>query len=595
LQNDNFYRDNLRSALAEYHYISDGSQRQVSQLFTFYGFRYVKLVGFENINLSDFTGQVLYSDMEPTGNIETSNQKVNRLFQNVIWGQRGNFLDVPTDCPQRDERLGWTGDAQVFCETAAWNKDVLAFFAKYMRDMAYVQDENNGMVTHVVPDAYNRETGKGMGGGACGWADAAAVIPWTLYEMYGDKQFLQNSFHNMRAWTDWIKTQDEANGGRRLYTTGFHFGDWLALDAPIPNGTFGATDVGFIASAYYYRCAEFTAKAAQVIGENNLAKEYEALAAQVKAAMLGEYFSPKGRIAVRTQSAMVIALDFGIYPEGCKKRLAEDLKFQLVKDGMKLKTGFLGTPALCRVLSDNDAHGYALRLFFNEEYPGWLYPVNMGATTIWERWNSVNPDGMISDTGMNSLNHYAYGCVASWMYRYLCGITPIEAGFSKVRIAPKLTARLDYVIGSFDSPYGMVESKWQRNEDGQLTMDTTIPQGTVGEWILPRADLKEVQKSFPNAMEAAGEVKVSLTPGQHKITYTPIPPRKFTLETPMYDFFADEEASKLLCATPSFAQLPENIMAYTLREFKHFITNFFLHLGNVDDLVEKLTQMEIYE
>jgi len=562
LQEGNFYRDNLRSAKAEYHYISSGTAAEVRPLFTFYGFRYVKLEGFGDIDINDFTGCVLYSAMEPTGRIETSDAKVNRLFQNVLWGQRGNFLDVPTDCPQRDERMGWTGDAQIFCETAAWNMDVSAFFTKYLRDMAYEQEKNGGRVPHVIPDVYPRKTEKSKGGGACGWADAAAVIPWTLYQMYGDEGILRAAFPGLRAWVDWVKAEDDRSGGRRLWTTGFHFGDWLAVDAPVPGGVFGATDVAFIASAYYFYSASLTAKTARVLNDTESAAIYEALAGEIKAAIGREFFTPSGRLAVKTQTAMALALHFGIYPEGCRERLAQDLKLQLVRDGMKLKTGFLGTPALCRALTENEGHAYALRLFFNEELPGWLYAVNMGATTVWERWDSVLPDGKLSDTGMNSLNHYAYGSVASWMYRYLCGIIPLAPGFEEVRLAPRPCGQLDFARACFDSPHGKIVCGWKRLTDGQWEIEAEIPFGVTGELVLTRAS--QSQKA--------------LAPGQHKFTYTPLPAEKCSLETPVYELLANEQAAKIFSAIPGFGSVPENILTYTFGELLDFVKRSFPHL-----------------
>ena len=579
LQDGNFYRDNLRTAKAEYHYICGGRPSQVSQLFTFYGFRYVRLEGFEDIDINDFTGVVLYSDMHRTGSIETSDEKVNRLFQNVLWGQRGNFLDVPTDCPQRDERLGWTGDAQIFCETASWNMDVYAFFTKYLRDMAYGQTACAGAVPHIIPDIYPRRGGRSLGSAACGWADAATVIPWTLYLTYGDDAVLRFAFPVMRKWVDWISAEDERSGARRLWTTGFHFGDWLAMDAPAPGGVFGATDVGFLASAYYYYSAHLTGKAAEVLGDADNAKKYFRLADEVKAAIRAEYFTPGGRIAVKTQTAMAVALDFGLCPDGCLERLTESLKMQLVSDGMKLKTGFLGTPALCSVLSENNAHPYALRLFFNEEMPGWLYPVNMGATTIWERWDSVLPDGRISDTGMNSLNHYAYGSVANWMYRYLCGIVPLAPGFARVRFEPRPCRQLEFARASFDSPFGMIQCGWERLPGGELEIRCAVPFGVTGELVFPGAVLGEIRRLLPEARdvyEAGGKVAAGVSAGLYSVRYTPAPPERFGLDTPVYELLANEQAGALLSSVPALKVLPDNLLGYSFGDLLDYIEDRFV-------------------
>jgi alpha-L-rhamnosidase len=252
LQNGCFCRDNLRSAKQEHHYISDGKEAVVEPHFTFFGFRYVLLEGFDDPKIEDFTGVVVYSRLDRTGFIETSNKDVNRLFQNVLWSQKGNFLDVPTDCPQRDERMGWTGDAQIFCETSMWNMDVYAFFTKYLHDLAQEQSRHNGRVPHAIPDVCPKKEGDmGMGGGACGWADAAVVIPWTLYRFYGDDAILAKQFDSMKAWVDWIVGEDKRTGNRSLWTTGLQFGDWLALDNPDPASRFGGTESGYLCSAYY--------------------------------------------------------------------------------------------------------------------------------------------------------------------------------------------------------------------------------------------------------------------------------------------------------------------------------------------------------
>jgi len=384
----------------------------------------------------------------------------------------------------------------------------------------------------------------------------------------------------MRAWVDWIRAEDERSGGRRLWTTGFHFGDWLAMDSPTPGGVFGATDVGFLASAYYHYSACLTAKAAEVIGDAGNAETYGRLASSVKEAIQKEYFTPNGLIAVKTQTAMAIALRFGLYPDGGRVRLVESLKMKLVQDGMKLKTGFLGTPALCGVLSDNGAHQYALRLFFNEEMPGWLYPVNMGATTIWERWDSVLPDGKISDTGMNSLNHYSYGSVASWMYRYLCGIIPLEPGFSRVRFAPRPCKKLEYSRASFDSPCGMVACGWKRLEDGKLEIECEVPFGAVGELVMPDGSLDEIRRTFPDAVEADGKIVAGLTAGKYSVAYTPAEPGMFSLDTRVYELLANEQTAGIFSAVPALSALPENILGYTFGELLDYIENSFPKLSD---------------
>ncbi|HEX2908264.1 MAG TPA: family 78 glycoside hydrolase catalytic domain, partial [Phototrophicaceae bacterium] len=346
LQGGNFFRDNLRTAKAEYIYIADGTAAVIEPYFTFFGFRYVKISGWVGeIQLDDFTGCVVYSQMELTGEIETSNAKVNQLFKNALWGQKGNFLDIPTDCPQRDERLGRTGDTQIFSGTACFNMDTAAFFAKYAYDLGKEQSKTGGMVPHIVPMA-NLERG-----GSSAWGDVATILPWNVYEFYGDTGILEQQFESMRAWVDYIRGLDDASGGQRLWTVGTHFGDWLALDAADPTAREGGTPHDFIASAFYCYSARLVAKAAAVLGQMDVAAVYQRLAAEVKTAIQKEYFTATGRLAIPTQTGYVLALFMDLVPDGCTERVKNDLIARLLKDKTHLRTGFVGTPYLCRVLS----------------------------------------------------------------------------------------------------------------------------------------------------------------------------------------------------------------------------------------------------
>ncbi len=497
LQNDNFYNENLRTAKQAYRYISNGQSGWVTPLFTFYGFRFVKVEGIVEVNKDNFKGVVLYSDMETTGHIETSNSSVNRLFLNAMWGQKGNFLDVPTDCPQRDERMGWTGDAQAFCSTAGYNMYTPSFFDKFLYDMRLEQKTLSGAVPHVVPDILgqvNSLLGNKQGGdvvlnspnASCAWADAATIIPWTNYTRFGSKSMLERQYENMKMWIDYIKNIDDTKcGGKRLWTHGFHFADWLALDNYHAGSSFGGTDCYYVASAFYYYSATLTAKAAKVLGKTEDADFYLELSEQIKAAMQEEYFTITGRIAVPTQTAMVLALHFEIVKEEYKDRLIKDLKAKLDEENIHLTTGFVGTSYLCPTLSKNGLGDYAYTLLLNEDYPSWLYEVNMGATTIWERWNSVLPDGMISDTGMNSLNHYTYGAIAEWMYRYMCGLQSVEEspGFKEFVIAPKIDKRFEWVKMEYKSVFGMIKSGWSIDAD-KTVYSISVPFDTTAKFIL---------------------------------------------------------------------------------------------------------------
>ncbi|MGN0779622.1 MAG: family 78 glycoside hydrolase catalytic domain [Aristaeellaceae bacterium] len=498
LQHDCFYRENLRSAKAEYTYTSAGEGAWVQPHFTFYGFRYVKVEGMtkEQILAAGFVAQAVHSDLERTGMLETGLPKLNRLLENVRWSQRDNFLDIPTDCPQRDERMGWTGDAQVFCPTASYNMETPAFFRKFLTDMRAEQSEHNGAVPHVIPDTIgaiaNKHARQGhpdpgkKNYGSCAWADAATVIPWTLYTFYGDKALLQEAYPGMKAWVDWIRTQDETQcGGSRLWDCGFHFADWLALDNPDKKSSFGGTDNTYIATAYYHRSALLTAKAAQALGLTEDAAHYARLAEEVKAAFQRKYYA-QGACAIQTQTALALALHWNLVPESGRALAQAQLHAKLQARDMHLDTGFVGTPVLLPALSEGGLHDAAVTLLLQEDYPSWLYEVSMGATTIWERWNSVMPNGLVSDTGMNSMNHYAYGSVMGWMYQYLAGLQPDERvpGFRRVIIAPMPDARLGHIQCSYDSASGRYEVDWQAEAE-QVRYRIVVPFDGEAEVHLP--------------------------------------------------------------------------------------------------------------
>lgn len=532
LQNGNFYQDNLRSAKAEYQYHASGQEAWVRPHFTFYGFRYVKVEGLPEEEMMKFRAYVIHSDMESTGWVKTSDAKINRLFLNALWGQKGNFLDVPTDCPQRDERMGWTGDAQVFAATATYNMDTAAFYRKYLYDMLLEQQQLNGAVPDVVPDAIGRvreiNQEEKRTSGACAWADAATVIPWTMYVFYGDKEMLGQQFDNMQLWVDWIKAADDSeHNGNRLWNWGFHYGDWLALDNPDQESRFGGTDNDYIASCYYYYSALLTAKAAAVLGKEKEQEYYGALAGEVREAILKEFFTKAGDLKVTTQTACVLALHLDLVPAGadCRRRILDLLKKKLDEKNGHLDTGFVGTPWLCPVLSENGMNDYAYQLLFNEDYPSWLYEVNLGATTIWERWNSVLPDGSISGTAMNSLNHYAYGAIAEWMYRFIGGINPVPEmpGFKKALLRPMPDARLTWAEACYQSPMGEYRCRWEWIRDGKghgLDCQLTIPFDAQAEFVLPEG----YECTFLNGVKQEALVstrKILLTAGQYRITARP--------------------------------------------------------------------------
>ncbi len=567
LQGGNFYRDNLRTAKAEYTYIADGQEREVEPFFTFFGFRYVKVNGWHgDFTPDDFTGCVVYSQMDLTGHIETSNPKVNRLFENALWGQKGNFLDIPTDCPQRDERLGWTGDTMVFSGTACFNMDSSAFLSKYGYDLGLEQSKRGGMVPMVVP-AVDMQ-----GGGSSAWGDVATILPWNVYEFYGDKTILEQQYESMRTWVEFIRAADEATGGKRLWTSGFHFGDWLALDGNDPDSPMGGTPEDFIASAYYYHSAQLLARAAKVLGKTEQAKQYSALACEVKAAIQKEYFTTSGRLAINTQTGFVLALFMELAPEEFRGRLISDLIYRLRRDRVHLRTGFVGTPLLCRVLSNNGANELAYQLLLNEDYPSWLYAINLGATTIWERWNSLNPDGTISSSGMNSLNHYAYGSIVEWMYRDLCGLNPSSGddqvtGFRRARIAPKPNESLQWVKASYLSSAGLFESGWWIDEKGNLAFEFTIPFNVSAQVVLPDAKEDDVfinEHKYPRGKQQGSNVILHLEAGHYRVEYQPTKAYRqiFSTRTPIAKLAQNEQAKAILTGVfPMIAALDNSTLA----------------------------------
>jgi alpha-L-rhamnosidase len=532
MQEGCFYRENLRTAKAEFTYISDGQTRIVEPYFTFFGFRYVKIEGWPGgePDLDAFTGCVVHTELRQIGTVETSDPLVNRLFQNALWGQKGNFLDVPTDCPQRDERMGWTGDACVFSGTACYNMDSAAFFSKYLYDLAQEQQDLDGAVTNFVPSfGMGKDDKEGfMAGGAAVWGDAATVIPWNVYLHSGDPAILRQQYPSMKAWVDYIVRKADDNG---LWTKGFQFGDWLALDGADPFTPMGGTSTDLIATAFFKYSTEIVARTAAILGDTVAAGQYSQLAEKIKQAFQAEFITTTGRLAVDTQTAYVVALQFDLVPDAFRSRVAAALRSKLAENNFYLKTGFVGTPFLCRVLSENGMNDLAYQLLLNDEFPSWLYEVKMGATTIWERWNSILPDGHFGELGMNSLNHYAYGAIVEWMYRNLAGLQPLadQPGFRQIRLAPQPHGRLKWARATLDSAVGRYESAWQIEADGRLTFKFVIPFNATAHLELPDAVAANVRINdqalaavVKNAIgNPDGTVHFDLGAGAYKITYLP--------------------------------------------------------------------------
>ncbi len=523
----NFYRDNMRTALAELRYIADGQRRVYRPSFTFYGFRYVKLTGWpQDIALSDFVGEALYSDMAQTGSFSCSDPRVNQLFQNSLWGQKSNFVDVPTDCPQRDERMGWTGDAQVFCATASLNMQADAFYRKYLYDLA-VEQAKDGYVPVTVPNIL-RKTGVWQLPIA-GWGDAATIIPWTLYLYYGDKAVLERQYPSMKAWVDFMQKSDTL-GVDRYY--GFHLGDWLAQDTKDPDNLFGLTPTDLIATAFYARSARILAKTAAVLGKEEDAKTYAGLADRVERAFRREFVSENGRVVSETQTAQALALYFDLLLPQQRQVAAQHLAQRIRMDKMFLTTGFLGTPYLCPALSDSGYNQYAYALLLQDECPSWLYEVKMGATTLWERWNSVRPDGSFGPVSMNSLNHYAFGAICEWLYRWVAGINPVEEqpGFQRILLRPMPNSLLGWAKAAVDTVWGRVESGWKL-EGGRIELEFRIPFNATAQIVLPDAQGAEVLengKPLPDGpiLRGSGLWRYAYTPNGRTIGARVVPDEK---------------------------------------------------------------------
>lgn len=482
LQDGCFYRDNLRTALAEYTYLSDGAPHLLEPRFTFYGYRYVKVEGIPHLRPEDYTCMALYTDLPQTGDMTTGHPLVNQLVSNIRWGLKSNALDVPTDCPQRDERMGWTGDANVFSSTACFLQDMTAFYTKYLHDMATEQAQAEGRVPHVVP-SFGAMGAFGPGESCCVWGDACIHLPFNTYMSSGDITVLQRHYPWMKAWVDYIRRMDgEDHGWRRT----FHFGDWVALDHPSrrEDQVLGGTEEGYIASVTYMESASILSEVARLLGNDEEAEEYARLSRQIRRDLEQEYFTPTGRCAMNTQTGLLLALKHHLGRPDCQEKLAEALQRLFQQTEGQLTTGFVGTPILLPVLCQAGMDHLAYDLLLRETYPGWLYQVKLGATTLWERWNSMNPDGTVSSTGMNSFNHYAYGAAGYWLAAYAGGLTPLSPGYRRSRIAPVMDARLSPFRLTYDSPWGTYRIGWEETPEGMM-LQVTVPPHCTAEVAAP--------------------------------------------------------------------------------------------------------------
>lgn len=469
------YTANLRTAEARDVYVHDGAGRFFEPTFTLHGFRYLEVSG----DLSEppapehVIARVMHNAFDWSGHIETSNPAVNQLVSNIRWGQRGNFVGVPTDCPQRDERLGWLADAQVFLPTAALNADVQSFFTRWLGDVRYAQSAE-GSFEDVAP-VVSLE----FADGAPAWGDGGVIMPWHLYRVYGDRRLLSDSFESMTRWVDFIERENPT----LLWTrrVGSNFGDWLQVDT--------ATDRAVLATAYFAQSTAIVSAAAAALGNEDLAQHYGDLANRIRRAFVDAYVDAEGRIQGDTQTTYLLALAFDILPEDLRSLAGKHLVRVIEDHDGLLTTGFVGVSLLCPVLSDIGRDDIAFSLLETDRYPSWLYSVAHGATTIWERWDGWTEQSGFQSAEMNSFNHYSLGSVGEWIYRYVAGIDQASSSvaYSRLRLAPRIGGTLTHASASYESPHGLVKSGWKRDGD-RVSFDLLIPPGATAEVTLPGVD-----------------------------------------------------------------------------------------------------------
>jgi alpha-L-rhamnosidase len=469
-KNGNFYVENLRAADATDTYILSGvSKEHFKPHFTWHGFRYVMVSGC-NVYENKFTAIALYSSLNKTGSFECSMPELNRLQHNIEWSLKSNLLDIPTDCPQRSERLGWTADAQVILPTAAFNFDIKDFFFKWLQD--YKADQYpTGSVPAVIPDLYQRW---GKYQGIAGWSDAAVIIPWQLFQQYNDTSILSAQYTSMKAWVDYIAGKSEDGIWK---ATGF--GDWLAPKGP--------TSLPYIDQCYWAQSADILAKTAFILGNSADANKYGDMVKAVKASFLKHFMDTSGLTIPSTQTAYVLGLQMNMFPDSFRKKAADKLASLVKENDYHLATGFLGTPFLLHALSDNGYSDVAWKLLLQKTAPSWLYPITMGATTIWEKWDAIQPDSTILPV---SLNHYAYGAVGDWLYTRVAGIQSLAPGYKKILICPNPGSELQWVKASYNSPQGKIVSNW-RKADGKFSLHIEVPRGVIAYVVLPGKQSQE--------------------------------------------------------------------------------------------------------
>ena len=494
----NFYTGNMRSAKTTSLFILNGEgQETFEPRHTFYGFRYIQIEGLEGeLRLEDFEAIPVCSGFDRIGEFSSSNPVINQLQHNIEWGFWDNFVDVPTDCPQRDERLGWTGDAQVFFRTASFLGRVDNFFNKWLADLK-VEQRSDGRVPRVIPDTYCAGDYRTA---ATGWADASTIVPWNHYMAYGHIQILEQQYDSMKGWVDYMVSQSKDRGW--LWNNGSHYGDWLFYSlSNDPGGRSAVTSSHLVAQCFFAHSADIVCRTAKLLGKQADADYYADVASKVRKAYMDEYVTPNGLISSDTQTAYVLALQFRMLPEHLREQALDRLVENIKRYENHITTGFLGTSYICNVLTEYGRSDMAYKLLLQETCPSWIYSVRKGATTIWERWNSIQPDGSILE-GMNSFNHYSYGAIGDWLYRSAVGIREAAPGFKKIVIQPHPGGGFDHMQAATLTPYGRVAAKWTAEEEVLKTLEVEIPVNTTAEILVPASAMEAVKNE--NGLKPVG-------------------------------------------------------------------------------------------
>lgn len=508
----------LRFAAATDRYTLKGGGLELWEpIFTFHGFRYCEVEGWPGeLKPENIVAAVCHSDLERTGWFECSDPMINQLYSNIVWSMRGNFLDIPTDCPQRDERLGWTADIQIFSPTACFLYDCAGFLSSWLSDLA-MEQRSDGAVPYFIP---NINTGPIVPSGA--WGDASVIVPWVLYRAFGDPGILAVQFDSMRAWVDHVAT---LAGDSLVWERGFQFGDWLDPNAPPERPGDARTDSSLIATAYLAKSAQLVGLAAGVLGRIEEAERYAGLSARVRAAFLREFVSANGRLVSDSVTAYSLALEFGLLSSSPQRARAGQTLSRLVREqGYRISTGFIGTPLVCDALCSVGDHEAAFRLLTQRSCPSWLYPVTMGATSSWERWNSMLPDGTVNSGDTTSFNHYALGAIADWLHRSIGGLAPLDAGYQTMEIKPIIGGGLEYACSRLKTPYGLAECRWKLSQ-GMVEMKVSVPPNARARVTLPRS----------------GKAAFELGSGTYSWSYRAEPEtvRPITLDSSLSEYFAD--------------------------------------------------------